>query len=149
MRTTCRPPRTLVDMSYDSKTRDRYRLAVRATTATVAAGAMTATGWVAGAAAQDQAKVTAEKRAAQAAEAARLAQTPRTVVRERPATTRVTTRYITAARSSDPVGNGGDVNSDSGSDGGGDGGSSAPAQNNSAPAPQPPPPPPPAPSNGS
>lgn len=133
-------------MSYDSSTRDRYRLAVRATTATVAAGAMTATGWLAGAAAQDQAKVTAEK---QAAENARLAQTPTTIVRERPATTRVTTRYITAARPSDSVGNGGDVNSDSGSDSGSDQGSSAPAQDNSAPAPPPPPPPPPAPSNGS
>lgn len=132
-------------MSYDSNTRDRYRLAVRATTASVAAGAMTATGWLAGAAAQDQAQVTAEKQAAQ--DARQAAQKPTTIVRERPTTTRVTTRYITAARSSDPIGNGGDVNSDS-SDSGSNQGSSAPAQDNSAPAP-PPPPPPPAPSNGS
>jgi hypothetical protein len=108
---------------------------------------MTATGFLAGAAAQDQAKVMAEKQAAQAAEAARQAQTPRTIVKERPATTRVTTRYITAARSSDSLGNGGDVGSDDYSGGQSDQGQSSPTQND--PAPAPPPPPPPAPSNGS
>jgi len=129
-------------MTYDFRTRDRYRLAVRATTATVAAGAMAATGWLAGAAAQDHAKVLAEQQAARDAQAASMSQTPRTIIRTRPATTRVTTRYITAARSSVPVGDGGHVSRSSDED------RSAPSQDNSAPAP-PPPPPPPAPSNGS
>lgn len=127
-------------MTYDFRTRDRYRLAVRATTATVAAGAMAATGWLAGAAAQDHAKVLAEQ---QAARDASVIPAPQTIIRARPATTRVTTRYITAARSSVPVGDGGNVSRAS------DGDRSAPEQNNSAPAPPPPPPPPPAPSNGS
>ena len=127
-------------MSYDSRTRDRYRLAVRATTAAVAAGAMAATGWLTGAAALDHANTIA---AQQATQNAGVDQKPRTILRARPTTTRVTTRYITAAKPSAPIGDGGTVSRAS------DQGQSAPAQDNPAPAPPPPPPPPPAPSNGS
>jgi len=128
-------------MAYNSRTRDRYRLAVRATTASVAAGAMAATGWLSGAAALDHAKVTAEQQATQAAS---VDQKPRTILRARPTTTRVTTRYVTAAKPSVPVGDGGTVSRAN------DPGQSVPAQDNPAPAPPPPPPPPPpAPSNGS
>ena len=126
-------------MHYDSHTRDRYRLAVRATTATVAAGAMAATGWLTGAAAQEgHAKAIADQKAALEAQAAAAAlQKPKTILRERPTTTRVTTRYITAARPSGSVGGGGSVND--GSDGGGGdrggGGDGGQSQGNSAPDP--------------
>lgn len=109
-------------MTYTSSTRDRYRLAVSATTAAVAAGAMTATGWMAGAAAQDYSQTEARKQAEQDQRAQEqyaawvaengdrvVAQRPRVVLRQRPTKTRSTTRYVTAAGTSASVGPGGTV----------------------------------------
>jgi hypothetical protein len=139
-------------MTYDARTRDRYRLAVTATTAAMAAGAVVATGWLAGAAAQDHARVTAEQQARKDAVArqrydawvARYGdpsqyRRPSTVVRERPTRTRVTTRYVAGAAPSTTVGPGGTLTVPS-----------RPAQTaGSVPPPPPPPPPMPAPSHGS
>lgn len=155
-------------MTYTASTRDRYRLAVWTTTAAVAAGAVTATGWVAGAAAQQQDRADAAEQARQDAQARKeydawlaaygdqAAERPvRTVVRHRPTRTRVTTRYVTASATTS-VGAGGTVSTPapsappapaagtSGTSGsGGSGGASTPAP------PPPPPPPAPAPSSGS
>lgn len=118
-------------MTYDSRVRDRYRLFVRATTATVAAGAMAATGWLAGGIAHDHA----------AAARAALDQRPSTVVSDQPVSkSRATARYVSGAAPSTPVGQGGTV-----------GIPSTPSPTTPPPtyAPPPPPPPPPAPSNGS
>lgn len=138
-------------MAYTTRTRDRYRLAVRTTTAIVAAGAIAATGWLTGAAAQDHARAAADQQARKDA-AARKAydvwvaeygdpahyQGPQTVLRERPTKTRVTTRYVSGAGSSASLGQGGTVSTPS-----------QPGSTNPVPPPPPPPPPPPAPSNGS
>lgn len=147
-------------MTYTSCTRDRYRFAVWTTTAAVAAGALTATGWVAGAAAHDRAQDDAARQAEQDAQAgaeyaAWLArygdqarsQRPRTVVRQRPARTRVSTRYVIATGSTAAVGAGGTVStpiapsSQSQQTGSGSG--------TQTPQPPPPPPPPPTPTSGS
>lgn len=162
-------------MTYTAATRDRYRLAVWASTATVAAGAITATGWLAGAAAHDQAELDAAQQSRQAQQdrqdaraaatyAAWLARSsdrgqthpPRTTVRQRPTQTRVVTRYVTATSPSAAVGAGGTVSTPT-----------APAAqtqtqpqtstpvggngngNQSTSTPPPPPPPPPTPTNGS
>jgi hypothetical protein len=138
-------------MTYTARTRDRYRLAVTMTTATVAAGALAATGWLTGAAAQDHAQEAADQQAEKDA-AARAAydawvakygdpaqyQGARTVVRDRPTKTRVTTRYVSGAGASVSLGQGGTISTPS-----------RPGSTNNAPPLPPPPPPPPAPSNGS
>lgn len=165
-------------MTYTPTTRDRYRLAVWTTTATLAAGAMAATGWVAGAAAHAQAQDDAVRQAEQAALDAQAraeydawlarygekpqTQKPRVIVRQHPARTRVTTRYVTAAIPTAAVGAGGSVStstasttsgsqpqqtSSSGS-GGGNSGNSGGGGGGQAQAP-PPPPPPPTPTSGS
>lgn len=156
-------------MPYTSTTRDRYRLAVWATTGTVAAGAIAATGWVAGVAAQDQARVDVAKQADQDAQAraeyaawqARYGGTSatrrtRAVVRQHPVRTRITTRYVVAARQLAPVGPGGALSAPSATTTSPTPSStpSSTAQNptpnptgggSQPPQPQPPPPPPPPP----
>jgi len=141
-------------MVYDSRSRDRYRLAVTATTATIAAGAIIATGWLAGAAASDHARTAAEQQATKDALARKRYdawvakygdpsryQPSGTVLRQRPTKTRVTTRYVRGTASQGSVGPGGTVSVPSRPE---------PAAVNRAPVPPPPPPPPPpAPSNGS
>lgn len=147
-------------MSYSPRSRDRYRLAVVAVSGLAAAGALTSTGWLAGAAAQDYAAQQASRQAEQDAAGAKAARAqakyeravarqktralrPRVVLRPRPTTTRVTTRYVQGAAPATPVvGGGGTVSAPPAAP-------SAPhAPVHPAPAP-PPPPPPPAPSNGS
>jgi hypothetical protein len=150
-------------MTYSSRTRDRYRLAVSAATGVVTVGAFTATGWLAGAAAHDTAAAKAVDQAAQqqaarrteAAQAryqarlkryqARIARAERAKREElvqRPTRVRVTTRYVRSGSGSS-VGGGGTVTSHQSS---GTSHTAAPA----APAPPPPPPPAPAaPSSGS
>lgn len=164
-------------MSYTARTRDRYRLAVAAVSGLATFGALTATGLIAGAAAQDyeaqQAQKEAEELAAKKAyqvakkqrkalikankqyyaQLAEQASKPRVVLRERPHVTRVTTVYVGGAGSGS-VGSGGTVSGGSSSSVGSGGGSagsggSAGGGGTSAPAPPPPPPPPPAPSSGS
>lgn len=153
-------------MTYTSTTRDRYRLAVWTTTAAVAAGAITATGWVAGSAAQRQAQDDATQQAEQDAQAqqeydawlARYGEQPRTatpqaVVRSRPVRTRVTTRYVTATAPTASVGAGGTVgtvgttttSTTSQTQQTGSSGTSTPTQTETPT----PPPPPPAPTSGS
>ena len=102
-------------MTYTAATRDRYRLAVWTSTATVAAGAIAATGWVAGTAAHDQARSDAAQQVEQDARASaeyaawqatygsgavahkpQKVQKLQQVVRQRPRRIRVSTRYITA-----------------------------------------------------
>lgn len=155
-------------MSYTAKTRDRYRLAVAAVSGLATFGALSATGLIAGAAAQDYQQEQAAKKADQleAKRAYQLAKRqraalikankkyyakltqqaahPRIVFRERPHVTQVTTQYI-GAGGSGYVGSGGTVSggSPNGSSGGGGGGGGGAAP------PPPPPPPPPAPSTGS
>ena len=143
-------------MSYSSRTRDRYRLAVTAATGSLAAAAIAGTGWVVGAVAHDQAQqdaVQAEADRALARYEARVArqqaaaQQPDTVLRQRPTRTRVTTRYVSGSATTIPVGGGGTVSTPtipSGTGGSSGGGSATPA-----PPTPPPPPPPPAPSSGS
>ncbi|GAA3802599.1 hypothetical protein GCM10022242_02020 [Nocardioides panacisoli] len=144
----------LLAMTYDSRTRDRYRLAVTGATAAVAAAAITATGWLAGTAAHHQDQAAAQRKADQKALAraqyaawkakygdparARHAHT-RIVLKDRPTRTRVTTRYVTAASTS--LGQGGTVTPQA---------PAAPAPHPAAPVhAAPPPPPPPAPTHGS
>ena len=154
-------------MTYTSTTRDRYRLVVWAVTTSVAAGAVTATGWVAGAAAREHAQDEAARRAEQDAEArqeydawlARYGEqprtrTPRTLVRQRPVRTRVTTRYVSAAGQTAAVGPGGTVSTPSASTSTtsqhpGSSGSGNQTPQTQTPQPPPPPPPPPAPTSGS
>lgn len=151
-------------MSYDARTRDRYRLAVLATTATLGAAAITATGWLTGAAAHAQDEKEAQEQANQDADARAAydswvrsygspeAQEPRTIVRERPSRTRVTTRYVTAAAPPSSVGGGGTVSQAAQPQPAAAPAAqpaAQPAQPAAQPAPPPPPPPPPAPSSGS
>ena len=109
-------------MTYTASTRDRYRLAVLTTTASVAAGAIAATGWAAGAAARDQAETDAAQQAEQDARAnaeyaawqeqygtQAVTRKPRTIVRQRPTRTRVSMRYVTATSPVAAVGPGGTV----------------------------------------
>ena len=163
-------------MTYTPRSRERYRAAVWATTATVAAGAISATGWVAGAAAHDEATDAAVNQAAQDAQAQRehdrwLArygdaspsrERRHPVVRQRPTRTRVTIRYVTAAGTNPAPGPGGTVSPSTGSTSqqlttvqpaqpassgtGGGGGGGTGATPH---PPPPPPPPPPTPTSGS
>ena len=163
-------------MTYTSTTRDRYRLAVWTATAAVAAGAITATGWVAGAAAQDKAQDDSARQAEQDAQARReydawlalygeqpRTSKPRAVLRQRPVRTRVTTRYLAATSPTAAVGTGGTVSipstssssssssrQSSSSGSGNQAPTQAPTQTQTqTPQPLPPPPPPPTPTSGS
>jgi hypothetical protein len=148
-------------MTYTARTRDRYRLAVAAVTGVTAVGALTSTGWFAGVAAREHTADQTAQQAQQQAAADRAARAQAryetrvarqqsaalgsdVALRQRPAVTRVTTRYV-ASTAQGAVGSGGSVSQ------------AAPAQPAPAgnpapahvPAPPPPPPPPPAPSSGS
>src|SRR4051812_34641295 len=114
------PPR-----SVGTARRDRYLLAVTAVTGLATAGAMTATGWIAGQAANAWAQQSpapapsspqvpatqllgTQPAGTQAAGTKHRAgaRKPRVVVRTRPTRTRVSTRYVTSPA---PVGGGGSV----------------------------------------
>ena len=140
-------------MSYSSRDRDRGRRAVVAATGVGAVGALTATGWLMGAAASDLAAQQAASTDATPTAAAPTDAAP-TGRRERPYVTRVTLRYVTAAGTASSVpGSGGTLTRVS-SRGSGSSGSSGPSGSSSGPgpaaAPVPAPEPaPPAPSSGS
>lgn len=160
-------------MTYTARTRDGYRRALAAVTGLTTVGALTACGWLAGAAARDHSADQSSKdaarqqtqrqalaewqrqraawRAAQAAPRSRV----RAVWKKRPEVTVVDTRVVRIGS----IGTGGSLSnsgsgqtysgssgSGGGSGGGGGGGGRPPASN---PAPQPPPRPAPAPSSGS
>ena len=146
-------------MTYSSKKRDRYRVAVTAVTGLTVAGTLTSAGWIAGAAAQDyEASQSTQQpdRAAAATPQTRASAThhevrraaPRVVLRQRPTRVRTTTRYVAGATSA-AVGGGGSVGS---TPTGQTGVSSAPVSH-TPPAPvhhvSSPPPPPPAHTSGS
>jgi len=137
-------------MSYSPRTRDIYRGALFAVTGLSTAGALTASGWLAGLAAHDHAvEMAAEKTEKKQAERKRLeawyAKNPQVVVKKRPEVTKVETRTVPAG----DVGSGGTLSGDAGSPP--EPSTSAPSGGGgSAPAPPPAPPaPPPAPSGGS
>ena len=143
------------------RSRDRFRIGASTLTALVTAGSLTAVGWFAGAAADQQqtkqahddaarARADAKAAAAKAKYDAAVARqksasyTPRVILRPRPHRTVVHTQYVRGA--STPVTIGGSTVSQPGS--------STPAPTyrpptHSTPAPPPPPPPPPAPTSGS
>jgi hypothetical protein len=135
-------------MSYTARTRDRHRLAVSAVTGVITAASLTSVGWLTGAAAddfeQDQAEQQAQLRRERAEYDAAVARAQRhDVLRQRPARTRVTTRYVRAAAASAGVGAGGTVSASSpapstGASGPGPSGASSSAGGSAA---QPPPPP--------
>lgn len=121
-----------------ARRRDRYQVAVTALTGLTTAACLTATGWLAGQAAQnwaaDQAATPATnppvdpaastpQSVATTRQRARPAR-PRVVLRPRPLRTRVSTRYVTPAA---PIGGGGSVGSTP----------SQPTHSNPAPAPAP------------
>lgn len=158
-------------MTWTARRRDRYRLAVNAVTGIATIGALSSTGWMAGATATDyeqeqQARQIDAKREAARYERlrarydARLARhhaavaAQRTELRQRPAKVRVTTRYVTSA--GNPVGGGGTVTAPAPPAGttpapasASPAGPAPTAQPAPAPPPPPPPPPPPAPTSGS
>ena len=139
-------------MSYSSRDRDRGRRAVVAATGVGAVGALTATGWLMGAAASDlaaqqAASTDATPTAAAPTDAAPTDAAP-TGRRERPYVTRVTLRYVTAAGTASSVpGSGGTLTRVSSGGSGRSGSSSGPGPA-AAPVPAPEPAPP-APSSGS
>ena len=157
-------------MSYNAKTRDRYRLAVAAVSGLTTVGALTATGFLAGATAKDyqneQDAKAAEQHAAEvtwkreqkamarankefAAQLTTNAEHPRVIVRERRHISHVITQYVGGGSS---VGGGGTVyggGSSGGSTGGSTGGSSGGSSGGGGTTTPPPPPPPPPPSSGS
>jgi hypothetical protein len=117
------PPTDPSTPSGQARRRDRYRYAVAGLTGLAAAGSLTATGWVAGQAAQAwsaqqgvvPAPATTGGPAAAVPRPAAHRTHPRTrkpqvVQRDRPTRTRVSTRYVTPAA---PVGGGGSVASSS------------------------------------
>ena len=134
-------------MSYDRRTRDRYRDVVTGVTGAASIGALTLTGGLMGLASggetEDQPE-TVPAQPAQAPAAQKQRQPRREVLRERPYVTRVTVRYVTGTSAA--PGSGGTVTAAQPS--GGSNQSSGQSQQ-SQPAPQPapaaPPPPPPAP----
>lgn len=157
-------------MTYDAKSRDRYRRAVTGVTGALTAGVLVGTGAISGQAAHDlnqqaaaeQAKQAEEyaawqaERAAYDAEVARLrAENPPVVVKQRPTRTRVTTRYVNGGSpSSVSVSSAGSRGSGASSGSGGNTAGSPGGRNSGGgagptPAPPPPPPPPPPASNGS
>ena len=108
-------------MTYSSKKRDRYRVAVTAVTGLTVAGTLTSAGWIAGAAAQDYQAAQAAQQPDQAATPAAPQQVraadhrarraaPRIVLRQRPTRVRTTTQYVAGATSA-AVGGGGSVGS--------------------------------------
>lgn len=134
-------------MSYSSRDRDRGRRAVVAATGVGAVGALTATGWLMGAAASDLAAQQAASTDATPTAAAPTDAAP-TGRRERPYVTRVTLRYVTAAGTASSVpGSGGTLTRVSSGGSGRSGSSSGPGPA-AAPVPAPEPAPP-APSSGS
>lgn len=158
-------------MTYDAKSRDRYRWAVTGVTGALTASVFLGTGAISGQAARDLNQTEAAEQAQQAeefaawqAEQARYErelekaerrEARRVIVKTRPTATRVTTRYVNGAAPSGGVSvsagrtpsgggqgtSGSGGKSNSGGGGGGGGGGGTPA-------PPPPPPPPPA-SSGS
>lgn len=150
MTPACRRSVNLVDMSYDNQTRDRYRTMVTGVTGVAGIGALTLTGGLMGAAAddsdQEQPAVTGQS--VQARDGQRPGRfQARPVPRQRPYVTRVTIRYVPGAGTAAP-GPGGAV---APATSGGSAGTSrvaAPAAAPAAPAP-PQPAPAPAPSSGS
>ena len=144
-----------------SRSRDRFRIGASTLTALVTAGSLTAVGWFAGAAADQQqtkqahddaarARADAVAAAAKAKYDAAVARqksasyTRRVILRPRPHRTVVHTQYVRGAAS--PVTLGGSTVSQPGA------APPAPAYRpptHTAPPPPPPPPPPPAPSSGS
>ena len=110
-------------MSYSHRHRDRYRLAVTAVTGVSTAGALTATGWLVGVAAQDfadqqaakaakeakAAKQWAKEYAAQQAEYAKATAAASATLKQRPYVTRTTTQYVQAAGTSAAPSSGGTV----------------------------------------
>ena len=139
-------------MSYDRRTRDRFRLVVTGVTGGVGVAALTATGLLMGLASREYADQQADQQGQQATKPAPATQAKarkaRAVkLRQRPHVTRVTTRYVTEG-SSNPVGSGGSVSSS----GPGPAPAAQPAAQPApapAPAPAPEPAPAPAPSSGS
>ena len=134
-------------MSYTARNRDRHRLAVSAVTGVVTVASLTSVGWLTGAAADDFEQEQAEKEARAAQELAEynkaLARSQRhDVLRQRPARTRVTTRYVTAgtAGTANAVGAGGTVSSPATSGSSGPGPSGGSSGGSVAPPPPPPPP---------
>lgn len=156
-------------MGYTAKTRDRYRLAVAAVSGVTTFGALTATGFLAGAAAKsyqaDQDQKAAEARAAKVAWKQQQAAVtkaskqyakdladawahPHVVTRERKHTSTVITQYVGGG--SGYVGSGGSVSYGGGSSSGGSGGGSGSGgSGGGGGGTTAPPPPPPAPSSGS
>lgn len=159
-------------MTYSSRKRDRYRVAVTAMTGLAVAGSLASTGWIMGAAAHDYEGARAQKDSAAARSArvraryeeraerrqARTHVVP-VLLRDRPTRTRTTTRYVAGATVGPALGGGGTVTSSNPS--GGQGSSSSTPTTSTPPptthtpttgSPHPVPqvtPPPPAPTSGS
>ena len=148
-------------MPLTPRTRDRHRIAMSLATGTTTAVALSATGWVMGAAAHDYEQQQAERATQERAAAARAARAqaeyraaveaakpPAVLRQDRPYRRHVTTRYVRAAGSSGSAAPapGGTVRLPASPAGGGGGSAPPPA---AAAPPPPPPPPPPAPSTGS
>jgi len=162
----------LLGMGYTSKTRDKYRLAVAAVSGLTTVAALSATGFLAGAAASDyqdeQVRKAAEQRAAKVAwkqEQKAVAQAnkefykqlttnaahPKVIERQREHESHVTTYYYgggSGVGGGGTVGGGGYTGGSSGGSSGGSGGSSGGSSGGGG-TPAPPPPPPPPPSSGS
>ena len=147
-------------MSYDNRTRDRYRDLVTGVTGVAGVGALTVTGALMGLAADDtpdeQPAVTGQNaQAAQKQRAHRRTEQPGPQLRQRPYVTRVTIRYVTGAGTAQPGPGGAVAPAASGGSTGSTGAApppAPPAAPPATPAPAPAPPPPaaePAPSSGS
>jgi hypothetical protein len=165
-------------MNYSSTKRDRYRIAVAAVSGLTTFGALTASGFIAGAAAGDYEADQAQKLAAQQAEqaaykaakreraaiikanekfyadAAERAANPKVIIRERKHVLHVTTNYVGGG--STTAGSGGTVSSSGGgytggstSGGSSSGGSSSGGSSSGGGTSAPPPPPPPPPAPSS
>lgn len=150
-------------MTYDARSRDRYRWAVTGISGAVAAGVLIGTGAISGQAARDLKDETAADQARKAdeyaawqAEQARyerdLKKAERAaapVLKQRPTATRFTTRYVTGGTQSGSV----SVRSSQGSASGGGTAPSGKSRGTKSgggggtPAPPPPPPPPPPPAS--
>ena len=140
-------------MSYDRRTRDRYRDVVTGVTGAASVGALTLTGGLMGLASGGETgneEQTAPAQPAQAPAARKQRQPRKEVLRERPYVTRVTVRYVTGTSAA--PGAGGTVTAaQTGQSSGQSSGQQPQPAPQQAPAPPPPPPPAPepAPSSGS
>ena len=143
-------------MSYDRRTRDRYREVVTGVTGVASIGALTLTGGLMGLASGGETGAQQETVPAQRAQppaAQKQRQPRREVLRERPYVTRVTVRYVTGTSAA--PGAGGTVIASQPSQSSDQSGQSSGSQPQPAPQPEAPPPPPPppapepAPSSGS